>query len=76
MNTNDIVVFNEQGRNKFAKSAERLFLYVGNVANNSQYAIVKGFRGKYIISEEMFIENKDDLRVLTDGEIREIMESK
>lgn len=76
MNTNDIVVFNEQGRNKFAKSAERLFLYVGNVANNPQYAIVKGFRGKYIISEEMFIENKDDLRVLTDEEIREIMESK
>lgn len=76
MNTNTIVVFNDQGRKKFSKSAERLFLYVGDVENNNQYAIVKGFRGKYIISEEMFIENKNDLRELTVEEISSIMESK
>jgi len=76
MKTNTIVVFNDQGRQKFSKSAERLFLYVGDVENNPQYAVVKGFRGKYIISEEMFIENKSDLRELTSEETRTIMESK
>lgn len=76
MKTNTIVVFNDQGRQKFAKSAERLFLYVGDVENNPDYAVVKGFRGKYIISEEMFIESKSDIRELTSDEIASIMESK
>ena len=76
MKTNTIVVFNDQGRQKFAKSAERLFLYVGDVENNANYAVVKGFRGKYIIGEEMFIESKSDIRELTSDEITSIMESK
>jgi len=75
MKKNAIVMFNEQGKEKFRKSAERMFLYVADLENNPQYAIVKGFRGKYIISEEMFIENKDDLRALSPEEISDIMES-
>lgn len=70
MKINTIVMFNEQGKRKFPKAGERLFLYIGDVENNPQYAVVKGFRGKYIIGEEMFIEDKDDLRALTAEETR------
>lgn len=75
MKTNTIVKFNESGRRKFPKSADRLFLYVGDVENNPDYMVVKGFRGKYLISDEMFIESKNDIVPLTSGEIEEIMKS-
>jgi len=69
MKINTVVCFNENGKAKFGDASGRIFLYVGEVANNPQYVIVKGFRGKFSIGDE-FIENIDDIRELTPEEVK------
>lgn len=66
---NKIVGFTEEAKKKFAGASERLFLYDSEVANCPEYVLVRGFRGRFTVSEQLLIERKSDLRELTDKEI-------
>ena len=66
---NKIVGFTDEAKQKFAGASERLFLYVSEVANCPDYVLVRGFRGRFTISEQLLIEKKSDLRELSEKEI-------
>lgn len=70
MEKNTIVGFSEKGVEKFPKIRDRVFLYLGEIPNNPNYVIVRGFRGRFAFGEE-FIEQKDDIAALTESEVSE-----
>jgi len=73
MKKNMIVGFNENGKSKFPHLSNDVFLFMAEIPNSPNWVIVRGFRGKFTLGCE-FVENVDDLRVLSEEEVNTIFE--